>query len=167
MHAFGLVDVVHERFVNRAQVVRLFENAWCEEGRCISLARGGYFLILLLEHFPFGIGEVERRSFDVLFPLLDILDDDLLGRVYGEGAGHVRGEVKRDAPGVHLAVVARVEQGARVDDLRVHHQVDALVVVDEAVGLASVDDGLAQVLFCGEHRSSNPRRSRLVVLKHA
>jgi hypothetical protein len=56
-----------------------------------------------------------------------------------------------------------------VDDRRVHHQVDALVVVDEAVGLAAVDDGLAQVLLGSKHGPSNPWRfsTRIILATQA
>ena len=86
---------------------------------------------------------------DVIAPVLDVLDDDLVGGVHGETAGGPLRPDVGDAPGVDYRGAAVLGAG-RGEHEGVEQQGDRLVLVDVAVGLA-VEHAFMHVLFCSKH----------------
>ena len=88
----------------------------------------------------------------VVAPVLDILDDDLVRRMYGEGARRADGEAVIDAPGVLDVLLAVLGLGA-VEHGGVHYEPDGLVLIGEPIGSEALDR-LIKVLLRVEHRVS-------------
>ena len=75
-----------EHVLDLAEVVALLEDAGRHE-RHDPLLRTVDLLDSSLIDLPLGLGKLQGRLLDVLLPLLDVLADDLVGRVHGKAPG--------------------------------------------------------------------------------
>ena len=153
VHLIGVLHVVHQGFLNGAEVVALLEDARGDEGGLVGLG-AVHGVIHGLGGVPQLLGELQGRGLDVLLPLLDVLDHDLLRRMYREGAGGVGGERLGDAPAVDHVLHALLQQRLG-HEIGVEQQGNRLVLVDEPVGVAAANH-FAHVFLGGQHRMILP-----------
>ena len=149
VHLVGVLIEGHQSLLDAHQVVALLEQAGGHEDGLVGLVGGTG--VHALADVPQLIGELEGGSLDVITPVLDVLDDDLLGGVDGEGTGGIGGEGVGDAPGVDHILVAPFQQG-RGEHEGVEQKLDRLILVYQTVGIAA-QNGLAHVFFCSQHNS--------------
>ena len=116
------------------------------EGRPVGLGVV-HLVVHLLEHIPLFLGIVHDRGVYKISPGLDVLDHDLVRRMHREGAGDVFGEGSGYTPHVHLVHFALGAGGVGVDGIGVKQKLQGLVLVDQTVGLAALDDR-PHVFFC-------------------
>ena len=155
VHLVLVLHVVHESVLHAAEVMSVLKDAGSDHGALEGLVavdlRGHADA-----HLPQVLGKaLDLGGMDVITPVLDVLDDDLVGGVHGEAAGHVLGEGVGDAPGgdhVRAALLGVLGSEA----VGMHHESHRFVLVDVAVGLA-VDDALTHVFFRSEHLVSSSK----------
>ena len=105
MHLVGVLVQGDHRVGDLHEVMAHLPDAGGAEGHdplLVAVHRLG----LLHANFPLFLGELQRGGLNVLLPVLDVLDDDLVGSVDGEGAGLTLGPRLGHTPAVDLVELA-------------------------------------------------------------
>ena len=153
VHLIRILQVIDQGVLDLAQVVALLKNAGSHKcGLVAQVAVHG--VVHALAHIPHAVGDLrEVRRVDVVLPVLDVLDDDLVRGVHREGRGGGVGESIGHAPGVHRGFPALFGHGGD-EHGGIEYHAEALKLVDIAIRF-SADDALAQVFLCGKHLHSS------------
>ena len=147
VHLIGILIESHQAVLNLGQIVALLKDAGENRGGDEILIPVN-LLRLLDEGLP-NLGIINHLGhLQILLPLLDVLNDDLLGGVDGESTGGANGPGAGHAPGVDHIVLAglgrRIVDGEAIGNL--HGK--GFILVHEAVRITAMN-GFQQILtFC-------------------
>lgn len=148
-HLVFVGHVSHERLGDAHEGVNLLEQAGCHEAGLEGLVAVDGVHHALAD-LPQRIRVIGRRCFEDFLPILDVVDEDLVGGVEREGARCSLGIAVSDAPGIH-DVELTVRGHGVAKDVGPERDFHELVGVDETIGVSIRLQGLSEVFFCCEH----------------
>ena len=147
VHLIRILVEGHQAVLNLHQIVALLENSGEHSGGNKVLVAVDLFSSLN-EGLP-DLGVIDDlRYLQVLLPLLDVLDDDLLGGVDGEGTGGSLRPGTGNTPGVHNVVLTRLGSGVVDREAVGNLHGKSFILVHETIGVAAMN-GLQKVLSFG------------------
>ena len=149
MHFIGILIVSHQSFADAHQVVALLEQAGSDKDCLVSLGAVNSIHHALAD-CPLLISEgvLGTLVLDVGLPVLDVLNDDLVGSVDGETAGNVLREGVGNTPGdLSIGLTLTGHLGSK-DGCGAEAQLNGFVLVYQTVRIAATDY-FAKVFFCG------------------
>ena len=153
VHLIGVFHIAHQSFLDGHQVMTLLEQAGRNEGSLVSLG-SVYCVIHCLGGIPQTLRELQGRSLYIVLPVLNVLQDDLVGSMYGEGTGNIGGEGVGNAPGVNHIRAALFHRGG-AHQIGMNQKGDCLVLVDKTIGVSATND-FTHVFFCSQHKFLPP-----------
>ena len=148
MHFVRICQIAFQGVGHAHQVMCLLEETGCDERGLVDL-RAVDSIILGFPHGPLLAGELQGRYLHIVAPMLDILNNDLFGRMHGETAGDIFRPGVCNTPGVddvHLPL----HRAACMHHPGVEQQINRFVLVDEPLRF-SASDNLLHILFCCQH----------------